>query len=271
MMRFAINYSPQAAALLAEQRIEIDLYKCPDWTDMVAEAQQQRPVYIHFPIVIGLNKVAALDLAAIDGWLTRTDTPFVNAHFAPCAPSFPSGVDRDGVIEQSVRELEILTRHFGTERVILENVPYSHYEIKRQILKQGADASVLRDVIAAAGCGLLLDVSHAVITCANTQQDYQTYLDMLPTHRLGELHITGIGDHPVLHEREDHLPLQEDDWARVEAVMGCIERGEWARPKTVALEYGGIGPSFEWRSESVVIAEQVPRLYALCQHVAQKA
>jgi|GEM_PF-3341121 len=34
-MRFALNYSPQAAVLLAEGRIEIDLYKCPDWSDLM--------------------------------------------------------------------------------------------------------------------------------------------------------------------------------------------------------------------------------------------
>jgi hypothetical protein len=37
-MEFALNYSPQAAQLLQEGRIEIDRYKCPDWPDVrVAE------------------------------------------------------------------------------------------------------------------------------------------------------------------------------------------------------------------------------------------
>jgi uncharacterized protein len=268
-MRFALNYSPQASALLTENRIEIDLYKCPDWPDMVAVAQTQRPAYIHFPIVVGRNLVQLLDLEAIEGWLARTDTLVVNAHFSPRATVLPAGIDRDGVVDYGVRELEILTRAFGPERVILENVPYTHYETERQILRDGVDASVIRDVILGAGCGLLLDVSHAKLTCENIGWDFQTYLDTLPTDRLRELHITGIGVHPVKQEREDHLPLQDEDWARVEDVMGRIERGEWARPQTVALEYGGTGPMFEWRSDADVIATQVPRLYALCQRVGQ--
>ena len=38
-------------------------------------------------------------------------------------------------------------------------------------------------------------------------------------------------------------------------------------PWLVAFEYGGIGPNFEWRSESAVIAEQVPRMAALVHTV----
>lgn len=269
-MRFALNYSPQAAALLADGQIEIDVYKCPDWEHMVAEAQTQKPAYIHFPIVVGRNLIKDLDLNAIEGWLARTETYHVNAHFSPRATILPQGIDRDGVVEYGIREMEILTRRFGPEHVTLENVPYTHYETERQILLAGVDPSVIRDVILGVDCGLLLDVSHAKLTCENTGQDYETYLQTLPTDRLRELHITGIGIHPEKHVREDHLPLQDEDWDRVEQVMGRIERGEWARPVTVALEYGGTGPMFEWRSESDVIAAQVPRLYALCQRVRQR-
>jgi uncharacterized protein (UPF0276 family) len=266
-MRFALNYSPQASALLTENRIEIDLFKCPNWHDMVATAEQQKPVYIHFPLVIGMNKIAGLDLSVIEDWLARTETQFVNTHFVPCAPFFLAGVDRDGIIEQSVRELEILTRHFGPETITLENVPYTFYEVERQILPEGVDAAVIRDVILAAGCGLLFDMSHAVLSCENTGRDYKTYLDTLPTHLLRELHITGIGMQPERQVREDHLPLQDEDWARVADILDRVERGAWARPQIVAMEYGGIGPLFEWRSDADVIAAQVPRLYAMCQQV----
>ena len=167
--------------------------------------------------------------------------------------------------------MEILTRRFGPERVMLENVPYTHYETERQILLSGVDPSVIRDVILGVGCGLLLDVSHAKLTCENTDQDYETYLATLPTHLLRELHITGIGIHPERQVREDHMTLQDEDWTRVEQVLGRIESGEWARPLTVALEYGGTGPMFEWRSDIDVIAAQVPRLYAMCQRVQQSA
>src|SRR5688500_10946505 len=127
-MRFALNYSPQATTLRAAGRIEIDVYKCPDWVDLVATAQQDHPVYIHFPIVAGRNTIPTLDLDAIESWIARTDTLHVNAHFAPRLTDLPEGIDRDGVVEHGVREMEILTRRFGPERVILENVPYTDCE-----------------------------------------------------------------------------------------------------------------------------------------------
>jgi hypothetical protein len=42
-----------------------------------------------------------------------------------------------------------------------------------------------------------------------------------------------------------------------------IRAGRWARPDIVALEYGGIGDGFSWRSDASVLEEQVPRLAQL--------
>ncbi len=51
MTRFALNYSPQAADLLRAGQIEIDLFKCPAWPDLIAEAQAAAPglhsLFIH--------------------------------------------------------------------------------------------------------------------------------------------------------------------------------------------------------------------------------
>ncbi|HLV36123.1 MAG TPA: hypothetical protein VKY59_13445, partial [Spirillospora sp.] len=56
-MKFALNYSPQAAELLRAGDIDIDLFKCPDWPHLIEQARQQRPVYIHFPLVAGQHNI----------------------------------------------------------------------------------------------------------------------------------------------------------------------------------------------------------------------
>ncbi len=49
-MELAINYSPQAAGLLAGGAISIERFKCSPWPDLIAEAADVRPVYVHFDL-----------------------------------------------------------------------------------------------------------------------------------------------------------------------------------------------------------------------------
>jgi hypothetical protein len=59
------------------------------------------------------------------------------------------------------------------------------------------------------------------------------------------------------------MDLNNEDWSWVRFALKRVAEGDWARPWTVALEYGGIGEPFKWRSEQSVLAEQVPRLHEM--------
>ncbi len=67
-MKLAINYSPQARRLADQQRIELDLFKCPPASDPVVKAYApallqdalaSRPVYVHFPLHAGDGSIGA--------------------------------------------------------------------------------------------------------------------------------------------------------------------------------------------------------------------
>lgn len=266
-MQFALNYSPQAAQLLQEGHIQIDLFKCPDWEDLVAEAQALHPVYIHFPIGLGTGMIETLDPRPIEAWLARTDTRFVNTHLVANRSHLPADINPDDLVVHIAREVEILAGHFGSERVTVENIPITRRSGERGILPIAADPYVIRSVVEQTGCGLLLDLSHAELTCRQLGGDLTDYLDALPVHHLRELHVTGIGTHIRDNEPTDHLPMTDPDWARLEQAIDHIRSGRWAHPAVMAFEYGGIGPNFEWRSEADVIAAQVPRLYELAHSV----
>lgn len=261
-MRFALNYSPQAADLLAGGSIHIDLFKCPDWPDLVADAEKTRPVYIHFPIQVGKGTVMNLDLSEIEEWIARTETIFVNAHFTPSNEVFGKHGDMDQIAAIAYEELTRLVQRFGAERVILENVPYNNRVEARGILPIAVDPQLISNVIRASGCGLLLDISHAQLACEYLGMELPDYIATLPVERLGELHVTGIGEGKH-GERTDHMGLDQADWQRYEWAMQQIHSGKWATPKVVAFEYGGIGPIFDWRSKTEVIEQQVPRLRSL--------
>src|SRR5690348_11792287 len=88
LMKLAVNYSPEAAHLLDQRQIEIDVYKCPDWPDLITTAQEQRPAYVHFPMLAGRSDIEKTGWHKIDALLDQTITPYVNTHLAPHASDF---------------------------------------------------------------------------------------------------------------------------------------------------------------------------------------
>ena len=267
-MKLAVNYSPQAAELLQEAKIAFDLFKCPDWDGMIAEAQALKPLYVHFPLITG--KLGEVDLERVERLLEQTQTPFVNVHLVatPKDLDLPITTQEAAHVEQItdwlISEVSTLVKRFGAERVIAENVIYRGFGL--DMLRPTVLPNVIRNVVETTGCGLLLDLSHARIAAHYLSVDAPgvelwDYLNGLPLARLKELHVTGVHFHS---ERlRDHLGFNPPDWQVAEKAFKFIHEGRWATPHTVALEYGGSGEGFAWRSEKAVLARDVPRLHAL--------
>lgn len=265
-MRFAVNYSPQAEALLLAGKMEVDLWKCPPWPELVAQAQQSRPVYVHFPLNVEAGAVTGLAWDEVERWRQATGTPYVNLHLiakagciAGVSVDSQEAADLEAVGAHLVRAVAPVVARFGPEAVMIENVIYRGGEFP--VLYAAIAPEVITRVVRETGCGLLLDTAHAQVTAKYLGVDPRRYLAELPGEALRELHVTGTG-----HDGErwrDHLSLSEEDFGLVEWVVGQIEAGRWARPWVAAFEYGGVGPKFEWRSEERVLAEQAPRLRRL--------
>jgi uncharacterized protein (UPF0276 family) len=263
-MNFALNYSPQAADLLQRGLIALDLFKCPNWPDMVATARAYCPVYVHFGLQTVHHFEETLDVASINGFRESTGTTYVNLHLAPRPDDFPGMAldttdphDTAQVVETMLAAVQRAVEVFGADRVIVENVPYH---------SPAVEPDVIRRIVDETGCGFLLDISHARLSARNTGRDEHEYLAQMPGERLRELHVTGIG-RDLQGRLRDHLPMTADDWPFVDWVLDRIRGGEWVPPGIMAFEYGGIGPKFEWRSDPVVMAAQVPRLYALAHAI----
>jgi uncharacterized protein (UPF0276 family) len=143
--------------------------------------------------------------------------------------------------------------------VIAENAPFP--EPVYGTPRVAAEPQVIGRVMQETGCGFLLDLSHARMAALGLGMDEREYISGLPLDRLCELHITGLGR--VDGQLHDHMPMRPEDWPTVEWALQQIHTGQWAKPWAVAIEYGGVGPVFQWRSESAVIAADVPRLYEL--------
>jgi uncharacterized protein len=256
-MKFALNYSPQAAELLRQHKIEVDLFKCPPWDNLVPKAREQKPIYIHFEFQAGWKEVDASQLRTAEMWLARTGTRYVNTHITPNIDALNHPDNTEALIELVLRDLMPLVEYFGAERVVAENIPYP--ETKRVMPKLCIDPTVITTIVERSGCGLLLDIGHARRTAEHLAIDPRVYIQQLPVHRLREIHITGLG-YDADGKRTDHMPMREDDWELFAWVLDQLQSDIWSTPEIIACEYGGIGSGFEWRSDIRVIEEQIPRI-----------
>lgn len=275
-IQYAINYSPQAADLLHAGRLRwdgrsaLDRFKCPDWPDLVATARACLPVAVHFDLHAGQREPARFDRDLIDSLLADTATPAVNIHLNARSADYPhipiDAADPAHIEEISaalLRDVSALVAAYGPERVIVENAPY--YANQGKVLRAAVEPEVIRRVVAETGCGLLLDLSHAWMTAHYLRRERDGYVSALPVEALREVHVTGV--HRLDGRLRDHLSMTEPNWQHFAWALGQIDSGAWGRPWLVAFEYGGIGPNFEWRSETDVIAAQVPRMAALVHAV----
>ncbi|MCF5701907.1 DUF692 domain-containing protein [Pseudomonas syringae] len=75
----------------------------------------------------------------------------------------------------------------------------------------------IAEVVRRSGCGLLLDVNNVYVSSVNHQRDPLTYLDALPLHAVGEIHLAGFAeDSDSLGDRlliDDHgAPIDQAVW-----------------------------------------------------------
>jgi len=202
-MKFALNYSREAAALVQAGRIEVDYFKLPAWPATILEATGIMPAYIHFPLKAGLGIADVYntethqlaDLDRVEELLNQTRTPYVNIHLSPTiydhpdipvTTSYPPHINM--ITDFLLQDVLALTHRFGPERVIVESV-YSH---GGQELQPAYLPEVINTVVEESGCGFLLDISHTRLAAQDLGMDARRYISSLPLHRLREVHVTGI-------------------------------------------------------------------------------
>lgn len=262
-MKFALNYSHPAAALLRAGDIELDLWKCPDWVDLVDEVLAAHPVYVHFPFQVGQGGFDPERLDAAAQLADKTATFYINAHISPRLEDLGADTSAAHVIELALRDTLHLTHFFGAERVILENIPYPesppYLNNKPETITL---PEVIREVINQGGVGLLLDIGHARRSAIHFGMDTRDYIRQLPLDRLRELHITGVGANPQ-GGITDHLAMTDADWDLFGWVLDQVRTGTASTPGIVACEYGGLGEGFAWRNDPAVMQVEVPRMLAM--------
>ncbi|NVZ18051.1 MNIO family bufferin maturase [Pseudomonas costantinii] len=119
------------------------------------------------------------------------------------------------------------------KRPMLLETPSTYLQFQRSTLDE---TDFISEIIRRTGCGLLLDVNNVYVSCINHQRDPLSYIDALPLHAVGEIHLAGFAeDTDSLGDRlliDDHgAPIDNAVWqlyeqalARTGPVPTLIER-----------------------------------------------
>ena len=75
-------------------------------------------------------------------------------------------------------------------RILLEN-PSTYLGFAQSSL---SEPEFITKVLKRTGCGLLLDVNNAFVSCTNHHRDSQAYLDALPLSGVEEIHLAGFAE-----------------------------------------------------------------------------
>ncbi len=107
--------------------------------------------------------------------------------------------------------------------MLLEN-PSTYLQFQRSTQDE---TDFISEIIRRTGCGLLLDVNNVYVSCINHQRDPLAYIDALPLHAVGEIHLAGFAeDTDSLGDRlliDDHgAPIDNAVWQLYEKVLAQV-------------------------------------------------
>ena len=148
-------------------------------------------------------------------------------------------------------------------RMLLEN-PSTYVEFAAS---DRDEAGFLSEVVLSTGCGLLLDVNNAYVSCTNHGRDVHAYLRALPLAAVGEIHLAGFAQEvdslgaPLLIDSHG-APVAEAVWALYDEVLALTG------PVATLLERDNDLPAFP-----VLLAEalQAGRRLDACRNLAREA
>jgi uncharacterized protein len=216
-------------------------------TPEVGSIQDSLPVILHCASmsVAGFVPPDEATLKLVDREAKRTKTPWIGEHLAfitadpldttasPTALTYTVCPQlSEETVEQVACNLSRLRPQFDVP-VILENSP-QYFDVPGSTMRM---TEFISKVVERCDVGLLLDLTHFLISMINTGEDAAKEIDRLPLERLVEIHISGLNVQSGIAWDDHATPATEPVFDLLQRVL------RRARPRAVTLEYNW-SPSF---------------------------
>ena len=173
------------------------------------------PIALH-GVSLSIGGTDPLDLAYLAGLkqlIDRIEPELVSDHLCwsghagnPLFDLLPLPYTEE-CLDHVVRRVAAVQETLG-RRILLEN-PSSYLGFAHSTIPE---AEFLAALAERADCGLLLDVNNVYVSSVNLGFDPYAYLDAIPAHRVGQIHLAGFTDMGT-HLFDTHSrPVSSDVW-----------------------------------------------------------
>ena len=170
----------------------------------------------------------------------RTNTPWLSDHL--CWGSIDGRTTHDLLpMPYTFASAKVTAEHIREAQdylevpICVENVSsYTEYHASEM-----SEWEFLSEVVEQADCGILLDVNNIYVSAQNHGFDPYDYLDNIPHHRVGQIHIAGHSKfEKYILDTHDH-PVLDPVWKMYAHTIGKTG------PTATLLEWDSSIPSFE--------------------------
>jgi uncharacterized protein (UPF0276 family) len=250
-----LAYGPSVPAFIEANPGSIDYVEIPfeqlRHTPQLSSVQETIPVVLHCASMSVAGSVPPKDetLDAINYEAERTRTPWIGEHLAFVSADglkmdeetagAPTALTYTVCPQMSEETVELVADNLNALQprfdvpLILENSP-QYFTVPGSTMLM---VDFIRAVFERCDAGLLLDLSHFLITMLNTGQDASKEIDRLPLERVVEIHISGWNTQSGVVWDDHATPAGPVVFDLLKRVM------RRARPRAVTLEYNW-SPSF---------------------------
>lgn len=242
-----LAYGPGLAEFLngcntAPDYVEVPFEQLRHSPRLIAELQDIAPVYLHCASLslAGFVEPAADTVSAVAGMAQAVRTPWIGEHLAFISAASLEGADQPPhtltyticpqlsmeVVDRVAANIALLQPQLPAP-LIVENPP-QYFAVPGSTMSMSQFVAAVLDRSEA---GLLLDLTHFLITALNTGVDPVADLERLPLERVVEVHISGMSCQSGVYW-DDHSMLAPPEI--FDLLARTLRR---ARPRAVTFEY----------------------------------
>ena len=262
-MKIGCNWSLALADLIVNNKVNIDYIKTGLYGDnenQIERMRQFKPILLHglgYFERSGMVDVGIVDFQKANKLLAYCDCPHYGLHLGITNDDIQSSMCDNDIHTHMSRQIQIFKKSLSVP-LLLENVPdcpndrriFNHYPY--------VEPEKINKLLHDNDVGLLLDLTHAKITCQYRNWDIYDYLQSLSLDHIKEIHVNGSGYDEDGYPDDPHLAMSDEDYELLEWILGL------AKPEIITLEYIGV----KLESQETVIENlfyQLNKLNRICR------
>ncbi|MDC8012650.1 DUF692 domain-containing protein [Tahibacter soli] len=263
--RLGLAYGPSALAYLDDNPDGIDYLEIPfeqlRHAPALAAIRQRIPLVLHCASlsVAGNVPPSAATFDAVASVARQTATPWIGEHLAfiaaedaddPAAePTTLSYTVCPQLSEESIERvaanLATARARLGDVELIVENSP-QYFDVPGSTMGM---TDFVGKVAQRCDVGLLLDLTHYLITCINTGVEPRAELERWPLERVVEVHVSGLSSQSGVAWDDHAMPAPPLVFELLDTVLRRV------RPRALTVEYNW-SPTFP----QAILAQHLSRL-----------